>query len=92
MVIVTGRGDVVGAEGEIAFGLGSSRIDAKGRVAVQFTIGGTGKVPSAVVQETTMKDAGVGNCIAQAVRRWTFPKPEGGGSVIVTYPFVLEPG
>ena len=66
--------------------------NAKGRVAVQFTIGGTGKVPSAVVQETTMKDAGVGNCIAQAVRRWTFPKPEGGGSVIVTYPFVLEPG
>ncbi len=66
--------------------------NAKGRVAVQFTIGGTGKVPSAVVQESTMKDAGVGNCIAQAVRRWTFPKPEGGGSVIVTYPFVLEPG
>jgi hypothetical protein len=26
--------------------------NAKGRVAVQFTIGGTGKVPSAVVQET----------------------------------------
>jgi len=39
-----------------------------------------------------MKDAGVGNCIAQAVKRWQFPKPEGGGSVIVTYPFVLEPG
>ena len=66
--------------------------NAKGRVAVQFTIGGTGKVPSAVVQETTLKDPGVGNCIAQAVKRWTFPKPEGGGSVIVTYPFVLEPG
>jgi hypothetical protein len=66
--------------------------NAKGRVAVQFTIGGTGKVPSAVVQETTMKDAAVGNCIAQSVKRWVFPKPEGGGSVIVTYPFVLEPG
>ncbi|MBL9105818.1 MAG: AgmX/PglI C-terminal domain-containing protein [Myxococcales bacterium] len=65
---------------------------AGGRVAVQFTIGGTGKVPSAVVQESTMKDAAVGNCIAKAVRRWTFPKPQGGGSVIVTYPFVLEPG
>jgi hypothetical protein len=65
---------------------------AKGRVAVQFIIGGTGKVPSAVVQETTMKDAGVGNCVAQAVRRWTFPKPEGGGSVIVTYPFIFENG
>ncbi len=66
--------------------------NAKGRVAIQFTIGGTGKVPSAVVQESTLKDAAVGNCVAQAVRRWTFPKPEGGGSVIVTYPFVLEPG
>ena len=62
----------------------------KGRVAVQFTIGGSGKVPTAVVASTTVKDASVGNCIAKAVRRWKFPKPRGGGSVIVTYPFVLE--
>jgi TonB family protein len=64
----------------------------KGRVAVQFTIGGTGKVPTAVVASSTVKDASVGNCIAKAVRRWKFPKPQGGGSVIVTYPFVLEAG
>ena len=64
----------------------------QGRVKVQFTIGGTGRVPSAVVQETTLRDPAVGNCIAQAVRRWTFPKPEGGGSVIVSYPFILENG
>ena len=64
--------------------------NARGRVAIQFRIDGKGKVPSAVVQETTMRDAGVGNCMAQAARRWTFPKPEGGGDVIVTYPFVLE--
>ncbi|MCB9750150.1 MAG: AgmX/PglI C-terminal domain-containing protein [Myxococcales bacterium] len=64
----------------------------KGRVVVQFTIGGSGKVPSAVVQSTTLKDAAVGNCIAKAVRRWQFPKPRGGGSVIVSYPFVLQPG
>ncbi|MEZ4380288.1 MAG: AgmX/PglI C-terminal domain-containing protein [Nannocystaceae bacterium] len=64
----------------------------KGRVAVQFTIGGAGNVPSAVVSESTIKDASVGNCIAKAVRRWKFPKPRGGGSVIVTYPFVLEAG
>ncbi len=62
----------------------------KGRVAVQFTIGGSGKVPTAVVANTTVKDSSVGNCIAKAVRRWKFPKPHGGGSVIVTYPFVLE--
>jgi TonB family protein len=64
----------------------------KGRVAIQFTIGGSGKVPTAVVSQSTIKDASVGNCIAKAVRRWKFPKPRGGGSVIVTYPFVLEAG
>jgi TonB family protein len=63
----------------------------RGRVAVQFTIGGTGKVPMAVVSETSVKDAKVGNCIAKAVRRWKFPKPAGGGTVMVTYPFVLNP-
>ena len=26
----------------------------------------------------------------EAVRRWTFPAPEGGGIVVVNYPFVLE--
>ena len=61
----------------------------KGRIAVQFQIGATGKVPTAIVSETDMKDKSVGNCIASAVRRWQFPKPPGGGTVIVTYPFVL---
>jgi hypothetical protein len=57
---------------------------------VQFQIGSTGKVPSAVVSETDVKDGSVTNCIAQAVRRWQFPKPQSGGNVIVTYPFVLS--
>ena len=64
----------------------------KGRVSVQFTIGPTGNVPVAVVQETSLKDGSVGQCIAKAVKRWKFPKPEGGGNVVVTYPFVLEAG
>jgi hypothetical protein len=28
----------------------------------------------------------------QAVRRWEFPKPMGGGIVIVSYPFVFNAG
>lgn len=66
----------------------------KGRVAVQFTIGGTGKVASAVVSETDLKGEGmqVANCIAQAVRRWNFPKPASGGAALVTYPFILAAG
>ena len=29
-------------------------------------------------------------CINNAVHGWRFPPPEGGGIVVVTYPFVLE--
>jgi len=64
----------------------------KGRVVVQFTIGGTGAVYSAVVQESTLPAHGdpVAQCIVVAAGKWVFPAPEGGGNVIVTYPFVLE--
>ena len=30
-------------------------------------------------------------CVAQAVRRWKFPRAEGAGSTAVTYPFVFTP-
>jgi TonB family protein len=66
--------------------------NAAGRVAVQFTIGPTGKVAGAVVQESSLPDRGSANCIATAVKRWSFPKPRNGGNVMVTYPFVLAPG
>jgi hypothetical protein len=63
-----------------------------GRVSVQFRIGPTGQVPIAVVQESSLGDRSAANCIAAAVKRWRFPKPQGGGTVMVTYPFVLQPG
>jgi hypothetical protein len=64
----------------------------KGRVAVQFAISPSGSVSTTKVTDNTLADEAVGDCIAKAVKRWTFPKPEGGGVVLVTYPFVLEPG
>jgi len=64
----------------------------KGKVSISFTIGPTGKVSIATVADSTLSDENVANCIAKAVKRWTFPKPIGGGVVVVTYPFVLEPG
>ncbi|HEY0134418.1 MAG TPA: TonB family protein, partial [Nannocystis sp.] len=66
--------------------------NAKGRVAITFTVAADGKVLKAEVSESTMADAAVGTCVATAVKTWTFPKPDGGASVIITYPFVLEPG
>ena len=62
-----------------------------GRVAVQFTIAATGQVIASVLQNSTMGNPRVENCVVQAVRRWEFPKPLGGGIVIVSYPFSFTP-
>ena len=51
---------------------------------------GTGQVVASLVQSSTLNSMPVEQCIAQAVRRWEFPKPQGGGIVVVTYPFVLK--
>ena len=66
--------------------------DLEGRVAVKFTIGGTGKVTDSEVATTSLDNEDVEDCIAKAVKRWKFPRPTGGGNVVVTYPFVLSPG
>lgn len=63
-----------------------------GRVKITFTIGSAGSVTDATLDESTVSDATVGTCIAKAIKRWKFPKPDGGGNVVVTYPFLLEPG
>ena len=66
------------------------KTDLYGRIMIQFTISGTGQVVASVVQNSTMNNPPVEQCIAGAVRRWEFPKPQGGGIVIVSYPFVLK--
>jgi len=65
------------------------RPDIEGVVSVKFIISSTGAVQMAAVANSSLGNAQVENCMAQAVRRWTFPQPEGGGIVIVTYPFKL---
>jgi len=62
-----------------------------GRLVVQFMISGRGQVISSLLQSSTMGNARVENCTVQAVRRWSFPEPQGGGLVTVTYPFSLTP-
>ena len=66
------------------------KADLYGRVTVHFTISGTGQVVASIVQQSTMNAPVVEQCIADAVKRWEFPKPQGGGIVIVSYPFVLK--
>ncbi len=65
------------------------RPDISGRVEIKFLISGLGVVQSSAVKSSTVDDPSVESCITRTVRRMTFPQPEGGGIVIVTYPFTL---
>jgi TonB family protein len=62
-----------------------------GKMAVKFTISPTGAVEAANVSTSTMGAPDVESCVAQAFERWTFPAPEGGGTVNVTYPLAFAP-
>lgn len=60
-----------------------------GKISVYFTIAPTGSVANATVRESSMKDAKVEGCVTKTMRTLKFPKPKGGGIVVVTYPFVF---
>ncbi|HZS35843.1 MAG TPA: TonB family protein [Polyangia bacterium] len=62
-----------------------------GRVTIQFTIDARGQVPASAVQQSTINNPAVEQCVAAAFRRFEFPKPQGGGLVMVTYPIVFMP-
>jgi hypothetical protein len=63
---------------------------AGGRVVTRFTIAGNGRVVGSDIEASTLNDAQVETCIADAVRRWDLPKPSDGSVVVVSYPFVLQ--
>lgn len=68
----------------------STRPDMAGRISVQFMISPSGVVQHTAVAQSTLGSAQVDQCVAAAVRRWTFPAPDGGGYVSVSYPFLFE--
>ncbi len=59
----------------------------RGEVKIKFTISAEGKVASARVTATTMWNVEVEDCVVDEVKTMVFPKPKGGGMVIVNYPF-----
>lgn len=62
----------------------------EGRVTMRWMIAPDGRVQAASVASSDLGSAPVESCISQAVQRWTFPTPEGGGVVGVSYRFVLR--
>jgi len=61
-----------------------------GKIIMKWVINGEGKVMQATTAETQMKNANVESCLASRIKGWVFPKPKGGGIVIVNYPFVFK--
>ncbi len=63
-----------------------------GKLTVRFVIGADGNVQSAEIRNSTVGDEKLEKDIERVFERMTFPKPKGGGTVIVTYPLVFSSG
>lgn len=62
----------------------------RGRVGVDFTINGAGRVSRASIGSSSLRSSSVEGCIVNRLKSWPFPKPIGGVNVKVSYPFVLK--
>ncbi len=65
--------------------------EIQGLVEMGFEINATGRLNYAKVRRTTLKDAPTEQCIQKKMMTWQFPKPKGGVTVPVKYPFMLRP-
>jgi len=63
-----------------------------GRVGTNFVIGASGRVSTAAVLSSSLKNANTEQCILEVIKRIDFPKPRGGGEVSVNYPFRYSSG
>jgi TonB family protein len=63
--------------------------EIRGRITLRIVVGVTGKVTSAMVENSSVRSSAVESCVLDAVQGWTFPAPVGGPAVI-SYPFNLR--
>lgn len=60
-----------------------------GKATVKFVIGTSGKVQTAAIHSSSLGNKSLEKCVLSAIRRWTFPSPDG-GIVVVRYPFLFR--
>ncbi len=63
----------------------------KGRVAINWRIDLQGRVSTVRVAQSTLNNERVEGCMTRQIKRWQFPQPDG-GSVDVTFPFLMRGG
>lgn len=61
-----------------------------GKVKLAWTITSAGAVNGQKIEQSTLKNSMVEGCMLRIVQRWTFPRPDGGGDVIVAFPFFFK--
>jgi TonB family protein len=60
----------------------------RGKASVKFVINGSGTVSTASIVDSSAHE--LDDCITSRVKTWVFPMPRGGGTAIITYPFVFN--
>ena len=66
-----------------------SNPDLSGKIKVKFLIQPNGAVNPAKIDESTIGNDSVENCVLNNVKVWKFPQAKGGGVTTVVYPFVF---
>ena len=61
-----------------------------GRVLLRFAIAADGKAHAIEVVEDQLADPAVAACIVAAIPSWQFPRPRGGRSIVISYPFAFS--
>jgi outer membrane biosynthesis protein TonB len=60
-------------------------------MTANWRINRNGQVSSVRVAKTTLNSAKVEGCVLRQIKKWQFPKPDG-GEVDVDYPFLFRGG
>jgi pSer/pThr/pTyr-binding forkhead associated (FHA) protein/outer membrane biosynthesis protein TonB len=60
-----------------------------GRIVFEWTILLSGKVGEVRIESSSVNSHLIHDCIKEAIKSWTFPKPTG-SEVVVSYPFVFD--
>ncbi|MBL4683790.1 MAG: AgmX/PglI C-terminal domain-containing protein [Nannocystaceae bacterium] len=65
--------------------------ELQGRVTLRFLIGPDGTVIAAVVADSEVRDPTMTNCLARAIKRWSFPASlDNRRPAVVSYPFYFS--
>jgi hypothetical protein len=63
-----------------------------GKLVLKWQIGKDGRVASAETVSDGTSNPALASCVLGRVRSWQFPRPKGGGAVVITCPFLFRAG